>query len=46
MPSIRDLSYIIDSKEVKYDTLSSKQYSVYIDIRNPAKTSIISLLSP
>ena len=40
MPSIRDLSHITDSKEVKHGTPSSKQCSAYIDTGNPAKTSI------
>ena len=44
MPSIRDLSHIVTTDEVKYDTLSSKQCSIYIDIGNPAKTSIIALI--
>ena len=44
MPSIRDLSYITDSKEVKHGALSSEQCSIYIDIGNPTKTSITASL--
>ena len=45
MPSIRDLSHITDSKEVKHGALSSEQYSIYIGIGNPAKTSLIAIIA-